>query len=237
MVVFTEGEKMENFMPSFILALTAVTLAEMGDKTQLLAMAFAAKYKISKVLLGVFIATVINHALAVAFGNMIARFEAIGHIIEALASLSFILFGLWSIRGDKLEGEENRITRFGAVVTVGVAFFIAEMGDKTQLATVALAAKFPASPVGILAGTTLGMLVADGFGILVGLVLRKKIPERRIKFVSAAAFILFGFLGTYQLLRDDLRVELIWICAIIASLGVLTALAIFYILRRVPAGK
>ncbi|MDR2401413.1 MAG: TMEM165/GDT1 family protein [Deferribacteraceae bacterium] len=223
---------MESFLPAFLFALAAVTLAEMGDKTQLLAMAFAAKYKTSKVLLGVFIATVLNHTLAVAFGNLITRFEAIETAIEVLASISFIFFGLWTIKGDKLDGEEKRTTRFGAVATVAIAFFIAEMGDKTQLATVALAAKFPYSPLAILTGTTLGMLLADGLGILAGHALQKKIPERKIKFVSAGVFILFGILGIYQSMRDDFKLNIALTSLIIALTAVLSVLAAAFILRR-----
>jgi putative Ca2+/H+ antiporter (TMEM165/GDT1 family) len=180
----------------------AVVLAEMGDKTQLLAMAFAAKYKSAEVLIGVFLATVLNHALAVAVGNLITRFTFAQFWIQVAASFSFILFGLWTIRGDRLDGEDKRSTKFGPIVTVAVAFFIAEMGDKTQLATIALAAKFPAAPVAVLVGTTTGMLIADSIGILVGVVLRRKIPERKIKFISAAAFILFGLIGLYGVIRE-----------------------------------
>ena len=133
---------------AFLFSLGAVVLAEMGDKTQLLAMAFATKYKAVKVMIGVFIATVLNHALAVAVGNYVTRFDSAKVWIQGLASLSFIVFGLWTIRGDKLDGEENRKTKFGAVITVAIAFFIAEMGDKTQLTTIALSAKFPANPIG-----------------------------------------------------------------------------------------
>ncbi|MGD9474210.1 MAG: TMEM165/GDT1 family protein, partial [Eubacteriaceae bacterium] len=146
---------------AFLFAVGAVVLAEMGDKTQLLAMAFATRFKASKVMMGVFIATVFNHALAVAVGNYITRFDSAQIYIQGIASLSFIFFGLWTIRGDKLEGEENRTTRFGPVITVAIAFFIAEMGDKTQLATIALATQFPDAPIWVLIGTTTGMLIAD----------------------------------------------------------------------------
>ncbi|MCL2319466.1 MAG: TMEM165/GDT1 family protein, partial [Treponema sp.] len=202
---------METFLPAFLFAFGAVVLAEMGDKTQLLAMAFAAKYNAAKVMVGVFIATILNHALAVALGNFITRFESIQLIIQILASLSFILFGLWTIRGDKLEGEENRTVKFGVIATVVVAFFIAEMGDKTQLATIALAAKFPRSPAGVLTGTTSGMLVADGLGILIGYVLQKKIPEQKIKLISAGVFIIFGLIGTYQILRNDFMMDIAFV--------------------------
>ena len=151
---------MDSNLSAFLFSVGAVVLAEMGDKTQLLAMAFASKYKASKVLIGVFLATVFNHGLAVAAGNYLTRFGSAQIWIQGIAALSFIFFGLWTIRGDKLEGEENRATKFGAIGTVAVAFFLAEMGDKTQLATIAIATKFPANPVGILMGTTMGMLIA-----------------------------------------------------------------------------
>lgn len=204
---------------AFLLSAGAVTLAEMGDKTQLLAMAFATKYKAYKVLIGVFIATVFNHALAVAVGNIITKIGWLDLWVQGIAALSFIFFGLWTIRGDKLEGEENRKTRFGAVATVAIAFFIAELGDKTQLATIAIAAKLPEEPIGILMGTTTGMLIADTIGIIIGVVMCKKIPERIVKLVSAGAFIFFGFIGSYQVLTEKLAVSME------ITIGVLVALA------------
>ncbi len=189
-------------MDHTILALTlsvgAVTLAEMGDKTQLLAMAFATKYKASKVLIGVFLATVLNHALAVALGTFAASNQAINVWIQMIAAISFIAFGLWTIRGDALNGEDKKISKYGPIITVAIAFFLAEMGDKTQLTTIALAAKFPTEPIGVLMGTTTGMLIADGIGIIIGVVMCRNIPARTIKLVSASVFILFGFVGTWQ---------------------------------------
>jgi putative Ca2+/H+ antiporter (TMEM165/GDT1 family) len=216
---------------AFLFSVGAVVLAEMGDKTQLLAMAFATKYKAGKVMLGVFIATVFNHALAVAVGNFVTRFDSVQVWIQAIASLSFIFFGLWTIRGDKLDGEEKRATKYGAVITVAIAFFMAEMGDKTQLATIALATKFPAEPLGILAGTTTGMLIADGIGIIVGILLRRKIPERTVKLISAGAFILFGFIGTYQVLSGDLKLSMPLIVLALASIAVITAVSARLIIR------
>ncbi|MDR1021524.1 MAG: TMEM165/GDT1 family protein [Synergistaceae bacterium] len=223
---------MDPLITALLFSVGAVVLAEMGDKTQLLAMAFATKYKAGKVMIGVFIATILNHALAVAAGNFVTRFDSVQVGIQALASLSFIFFGLWTIRGDKLEGEENKITKYGAVVTVAIAFFIAEMGDKTQLATIALAAKFPAAPLGILAGTTTGMLIADGIGIIIGIILRKKIPERTVKTVSAGAFVIFGFIGTYQVLSGDLKFSLPLIMLVLAAVAVITATSAYMIIRN-----
>lgn len=212
-------------------------MAEMGDKTQLLAMAFATKYKASKVLIGVFLATVLNHALAVAVGNFITRFESAQVWIQGIASLSFIFFGLWTIRGDKLEGEENRVSRFGAIATVAIAFFLAEMGDKTQLATIAIATKFPTSPVGILAGTTTGMLIADGIGIIVGVVLCKRIPERTIKLLSAGVFIFFGFVGSFQAAYENLRLGIGAVIAIMLILIALTCVAAYYLVKKENADE
>ena len=217
---------------AFLFSAGAVVLAEMGDKTQLLAMAFATRYNARKVLLGVLLATVLNHALAVAVGNYLTRFAGAQTWIQAAASLSFILFGLWTIRGDRLEGEENRTSRFGAVATVAIAFFIAEMGDKTQLATIALATKFPGSPLGVLLGTTTGMMIADGIGIVVGVVMCRRIPERTVKLVSAAVFILFGFLGSWQVMRGDMALGSGTTLAALAVLGVSTALAAAYLMRH-----
>lgn len=195
---------MDQNVITFLLAAAAVTIAEMGDKTQLLAMAFATKYKASKIMLGVFIATILNHGAAVAVGTLLTKFKDLELFIQGLASASFIFFALWTIRGDKLEGEQNKQTKFGAVATVAFAFFIAELGDKTQLATIALAARYPQSPFAILTGTTAGMLIADGIGIIAGVLMCKRIPERVIKYISASVFALFGFIGVYELLVSKL---------------------------------
>ncbi|MDR2088374.1 MAG: TMEM165/GDT1 family protein [Clostridiales Family XIII bacterium] len=216
---------------AFFVSAGAVTLAEMGDKTQLLAMAFAAKYRSAQVLAGVFLATAINHALAVAAGHLVTRFASAQFWIQAAASLSFILFGLWTIRGDRLEGEDKRSSKFGPVLTVATAFFIAEMGDKTQLTTIALAAKLPAAPLAVLAGTTAGMLIADSIGIVAGVVLRRKIPERKIKFVSASAFMLFGLAGGYRVFREDLGLPPAATAGILLALAAAALLAAFLLLR------
>lgn len=179
----------------FLGAVAMVILAEMGDKTQLLAMAFATRFPVRSVLWGVFVATILNHALAVALGSYLgASFNM--EIVKAVAAGSFILFGLWTIRGDKLDDEHKRKMTLGPIVTVAIAFFLAEMGDKTQLATIALAAKYDA-PLATLMGTTTGMLIADALGIYVGVVAGKKIPEKVVKWVSAMIFIAFGYLGLY----------------------------------------
>lgn len=182
-------------MVEYFASLLFVVLAEMGDKTQLLAMAFASRYRWQIVMWGVFTATLANHLLAVLAGNWLTRLVPI-HYIQIAASASFILFGFWTLYGDKLNNEDKRFN-FSPFWTVAIAFFFAEMGDKTQLATVALAAKYMAV-LPIWLGTTTGMLIADAIGIVVGIVLGKKIPERFIKWFAAIIFIAFGIAGLFQ---------------------------------------
>jgi putative Ca2+/H+ antiporter (TMEM165/GDT1 family) len=223
---------METLLFAYAFSAGAVVLAEMGDKTQLLAMAFATKYKAWQVMAGVFIATVFNHALAVALGYYMAGIESAQVWIQGAASLAFIAFGLWTIRGDSLDGEHKKPTRFGPIVTVTIAFFIAEMGDKTQLTTIALATKFPESPLAILAGTTTGMLIADAIGIIIGIVLAKKIPERKVKVVSAGAFMLFGFIGSYQVMSGMMHLAVWQIVMFMVIVVIITALLSWYLIKK-----
>ena len=185
-------------MTAFVASLVFVTLAEMGDKTQLLAMAFAARFPARTVMAGVFAATLLNHALAVATGQLLTTVIPIS-VINLAAAFSFVLFGLWTIRGDNLEGEDQRPSAFGPFATVAVAFFLAEFGDKTQLATISLALKYTA-PVAVLLGTTTGMLVADGLGILLGASLSGRVTDTAIRLASGGIFIGFGLVGVGTLL-------------------------------------
>ena len=181
-------------MVAFLTSLGFVLLAEMGDKTQLLAMAFATRYLWKTVLWGVFAATLINHFLAVMVGNYLDHFLPMGYV-KIAAAAAFILFGLWTLRGDTLKGEDKRFN-YSPFWTVAIAFFFAEMGDKTQLATVALAAEFNRI-IPVWLGTTAAMVIADAIGIGVGIVLGKRIPEKTIKWVAAFIFIAFGVFGLY----------------------------------------
>lgn len=197
---------------AFIVATVAVVLAEMGDKTQLLAMAFASRFRWQTVLWAVFAATLANHLLAVAAGNVATQLLPIAWI-KLVAAVSFVAFALWTIRGDHLEGQERRQGR-SPFWTVAVAFFLAEMGDKTQLMTIALAAEQAAQiggtgwmaklqqTVPVWMGTTTGMLIADSIGIVVGIVLHRHIPERLVKWIAALCFAAFGLLGLHGALDE-----------------------------------
>lgn len=183
-------------MTVFIKALLFVIVAEMGDKTQLLAMTMATKYKVKQVMLGVLVATILNHALAVLLGNYLSDVIPI-NTIKLVAGIAFIIFGLWTLRGDKIDDEDNKKLRFGPVVTVAVAFFLAEMGDKTQLMTIALAAEYH-QPIFTLMGTTVGMIISDGIGIIGGAWMCRHIPEIYIKWGAGIIFMFFGTLSLYN---------------------------------------
>lgn len=215
-------------MEAFLASLLFVVLAEMGDKTQLLAMAFATKYKASQVLDGVFIATIVNHSLAICAGRLLATIIPL-EIISFVAALSFIIFGLWTIRGDKLAGEDKKETKFGPVITVAIAFFLAEMGDKTQLATISLAIKYDDAKY-VLLGTTLGMGIADAIGIIIGIVLHKHLPEKAIKWFAAIIFMLFGLIGVYNILAK--KIGLLYVLCIIGVIIIFTCLAAWRLGRK-----
>lgn len=183
-------------MSELIKALLFVVVAEMGDKTQLLAMAMASKYRAGQVMLGVFVATVLNHALAVALGSYLSSVIPMD-IVKIVAGIAFLLFGLWTLRGDKLDDDENKKQKFGPVLTVAIAFFLAEMGDKTQLMTIAISADSKL-PIFVLMGTTIGMLIADGIGIIGGVWMAKHVPDKYIKWGAGIVFIFFGTLTLYN---------------------------------------
>jgi len=180
----------------FVWSLTIVLVAEMADKTQLLAMAFACRFRWRSVMAGVLVATLANNTLAVVVGSLIGTSVNV-RVVQIVAATSFILFGLWTLLGDGSEDDAKRTARFGPVATVSVAFFVAEMGDKTQLATAALAAKYQA-PIAVLAGSTLGMLAANAIGIYVGVVVGKRLPEAALRWGSALIFIGFGYVALYS---------------------------------------
>lgn len=216
-------------MTAYIASVIFVILAEMGDKTQLLAMAFATRYPWPTVMAGVLIATLFNHLLAVLAGNYLTHIVPIQYI-QLAAAASFIIFGLWTIRGDELHGEDKKSGR-SSFWTVAVAFFLAEMGDKTQLATVALAAQY-GSLIPVWLGTTTGMLIADGIGIIIGIVMGKKIPERAVKWFAALVFIGFGLFGLYEALPARLLTA-----PIVAGSMAAVAVAVYLVARLGPAAQ
>src|SRR5215213_927917 len=184
-------------MTAFWIALIFVLVAEMGDKTQLVALAFATRFKAWIVLAGVFIATLVVHLLSVAIGE-VAGFALPVFWIQLLAGLAFIGFGIWTLRGDEIDEEETaRGGTFGPFLTVATTFFLAELGDKTMLMTITIASQ-EKSFVAVWLGSTVGMVLADGIAIIVGMVMGNNLPEKLIKYGATAVFIISGLYTLYQ---------------------------------------
>jgi len=179
-------------MESLLVSTGVVALAEIGDKTQLLAFILAARFKKPlPIILGILVATVVNHGLAGALGAWITSAVSPA-VLRWVLGLSFVGMAIWTLIPDKIEDEETRIaSRFGVFGTTLVTFFLAEMGDKTQVATVAMAAHY-ATPLLVVAGTTLGMLIADVPAVFVGDKLASKIPMQLVHAIAAAIFALLG---------------------------------------------
>ncbi|MGF7058013.1 TMEM165/GDT1 family protein [Brassicibacter mesophilus] len=178
-----------------------IFVAEMGDKTQILAMAFATQFKVQKVLLGVLIGSALNHGIAIALGSYLSNVIPM-NTVQIVAGILFIGFGLWALKSDDEEENNRNKNKFGPVITVALAFFIGELGDKTQLTAMTLAtdAKYP---LFILFGTVLGMIATSGIGIFVGSKIGEKVPESAIKITSSAVFLFFGTLKLFQTLPDQ----------------------------------
>jgi len=167
-----------------------VALAEMGDKTQLVAFSLASRFRRPwVVMLGILLATTANHAAASSVGVWAAALLP-ARALTWIVGLSFIAFGVWTLVPDRYE-QRPHASRWGPLVSTTVIFFLAEMGDKTQLATVALGARFR-SPVIVTIGTTLGMLAADGLAVFAGTHVATRIPMRWVRRVAAAVFFVFG---------------------------------------------
>lgn len=181
-------------MYAFLLSTAVIFVAELGDKSQLMAMTFAARYRARDVLIGITVATAIVHLASVGIGAAIGTFFAdYQGAISVVAGVAFLGFALWTLRGDELTEEEAmkaKSSTGAALVAVGVAFFLAELGDKTMLATITLATQ--EGWFGTWVGSTVGMVAADALAIAVGAVLAKKLPERTIKYGAATLFALFG---------------------------------------------
>jgi putative Ca2+/H+ antiporter (TMEM165/GDT1 family) len=185
-------------MEALFISTGVVALAEIGDKTQLLAFILAARFrKPLPIIAGILCATLVNHSLAGALGAWTVTVVS-PEVMRWVLGLSFIGMAVWTMIPDKIEEEETRVAkRLGVFGATFITFFLAEMGDKTQIATVALAAHY-AAPLVVIAGTTLGMLVADVPAVLVGNKFAAKIPMKLVHSIAAGIFALMGVLTLLQ---------------------------------------
>ena len=182
-------------MSGFLIATGLIFIAELGDKSQLVALWFATRYRWWTVLAGVTVATLVVHLASVAAGRVLDELIP-EDVLLVIVGLSFLGFAWWSIRGDTIEEDDTRTrsSALGAFGVVAVAFFISELGDKTQLATVSIAGREP-SFVGVWLGSTVGMVLADALAVAIGLVAGKQLPAQLIGRIAAVLFVVFG-LGT-----------------------------------------
>lgn len=210
----------------FIRAFVLIFLAEMGDKSQIIAMTFATKYRIRDVMLGVTLGVVFNHALAIILGSFISKLIPTIYI-QIIAGFLFIIFGLNSLSIDKEEDLEDK-KKFPPILTVAIAFFIGELGDKTQLATMALAAE-SINPIIVLMGSSTAMIATSSLGIFIGSKVGKKIPEVSVKIVSSLVFLIFGLMRVTSSINIDPTI-------LFLSLIVLSGIEIILIKRLLGSG-
>jgi len=179
-------------LEAFLVSVAVVAVGEIGDKTQLLALLLAARFRRPiPIIAGILVATLFNHALAGLVGGWI-RSAIDPSMLRWILGISFLAIAAWALVPDKLEEKESApVGKYGVFAVTLVAFFLAEIGDKTQLATVALAARFD-SLVAVVAGTTAGMLIADVPAVLLGGKASAKLPLRAIRYVAAALFAALG---------------------------------------------
>ncbi|QAU33811.1 TMEM165/GDT1 family protein [Janthinobacterium sp. 17J80-10] len=179
-------------MESLLVSTGVVALAEIGDKTQLLAFLLAARFKKPlPIIAGILCATIVNHGLAGALGAWITA-SITPEVLRWVLGVSFIGMAIWTLIPDKIEEEETQVAkRFGVFGATLITFFLAEMGDKTQIATVAMAAHY-AAPLMVVIGTTLGMLIADVPAVFAGDKLAAKIPMKLVHSIAAAIFAILG---------------------------------------------
>lgn len=180
-------------MEAFLISAMAVTVGEVGDKTQLLALLLAARFKKpAPIILGILVATLANHALAGWLGHFIA--SAIpAHWLRIALGISFLAIAAWTLKPDDMDDAGLGDSRYGVFMLTCITFFLAEIGDKTQLATVALAARFQ-DLLPVVAGTTLGMLIADVPAVFLGKTASPHFPFKLVRWIAASVFAILGLL-------------------------------------------
>jgi len=178
-------------MEALLTSTAVVALAEIGDKTQLLAIVLATRFqKPLPIVVGIFAATIANHFLAALVGSQVASILD-GQWFRYAIAISFIAMAAWTLIPDKLDDEEHKPARFGAFVTTLVAFFLVEMGDKTQVATIALGARFH-DVLAVTTGTTLGMMLANVPAVFLGHEVLKYVPLKIVRMIAASLFLVIG---------------------------------------------
>lgn len=187
----------QNIMDALLVSILAVTVGEIGDKTQLLALLLAARYRRPlPIIAGIFVATLANHALAGLLGHWVVTNVA-PDILRWALGLSFLAIAAWTLKPDEIEDTQLNEGKFGVFLLTCVTFFLAEIGDKTQVATVALAAKYSNLYL-VVAGTTIGMLIADVPAVFLGKVASPNFPFKLVRWIAASVFAVLGAIVLFK---------------------------------------
>jgi putative Ca2+/H+ antiporter (TMEM165/GDT1 family) len=187
-------------MESFLVSISTVSIAEIGDRTQLLSLMLAAHYRRPwPILAGVLCETLANHAVAGVIGARIGRFLT-PTLLDAMVGVSMICMALWSLRPDTLKQDLAQVSRASGFLATAVAFFIAEIGDKTQIATVALAAAY-SNLLAVVAGTTTGMMLANAPIVFLGKAFSERLPLKTIHYVTSGLFLILGAIFISRAIR------------------------------------
>lgn len=192
-------------MKEFLSALLLIFVAEMGDKTQLLAFAFSTQYHYRTVLTGVFIGAFLNHGLAILFAHIIAKFSSMQYL-QMTSAILFIMFGLISLNAKSQDDEEEKCykpTNFGILATIAMCFFVGELGDKTQLTVMTLGLR-TGQPMFTLLGSSIGMVLVSTVGILIGKTFSSRINSLYLSLLSSGVFLAFGLCGVIKLYLDNI---------------------------------
>jgi putative Ca2+/H+ antiporter (TMEM165/GDT1 family) len=206
-----------------ITVFTIIFIAELGDKSQILAMSFATRYKMKQVLMGVFIGIVLNHILAVLLGMFLGTL-LIGYQVSLLVGTIFAVFAVLTLL-DRAEEEPGTIKRFGPVITISLAFFLGELGDKTQFATMAFASE-STTPFLVLVGSVSAMMFVSLIGIVIGRTLGEKVPDYFVRVGSSLLFIIYGLLKLNNGM-SDIPVGSIWIVSTFAFIGIVYVIFLY----------
>lgn len=183
-----------------IKAFSLIFIAEMGDKSQIIAMTFATKYRVRDVINGIILGVGLNHGIAIILGRFISKKVPL-NIIQLIAGILFVIFGIMALKDEEVEESDDKQS-YGPIISVALAFFIGELGDKTQLTAMTLSSEAN-YPLLIFMGTTLGMVATSGVGIFIGSRIGEKIPEFTVKIISSLVFISFGTFRIYNMLPSD----------------------------------
>lgn len=193
-----------------IIAFTLVFISELGDKTQILVLSFSSKLRTTTILLGVALGSLLSHGIAIAFGSFLGNIEndSIHFLLELITYISFLIFGFFTLLSNKNENSNNNSSaikninklKLNYIFIIALSIAIGELGDKTFLASIGLGIQYPAQKILLIIGAILGMVLSDLIAIILGKFLSKKLPENILEKFSGILFLIFGFIGIFNIL-------------------------------------